>query len=392
MTATIRPLAVLVAALTVSACGTPGGTVGVVAVGNVARNNAAAIRSTAVTVGLPKHEAPTGSSALSSIPPAIVRVLPFNDERNDQDVEGRTTAAFGVPMGHIRFEPGPATRLGQALVSELRSAGHAVTEGAGGAQVAGAVAQFEMQTQTTLLYWDVIGSLAVSLQFSAGRGTEPGAPIDYRVRCAERTYVWPGEALIAGVMGKCVADFAKALRSDGRAADALRSSAATAMRDAGNALKREAIAAQPRVATDRTYAYPDRRWSVSYPGDWKLDDSDRFVKISRGQAILGIHTFTDVASQSLDEVADGLIQRWERNMQNVNTFKRVSRQRMTLAGDLTAIAIEHHIGTGRVGKTRKVIVLVKDRAYLIDAEAQFASWPDDERDFNRIIGSFRVVD
>lgn len=393
MIATIRPLPVLIAALAVSACATPGGTAGVVAVGNLTRNNAPTLSAAVVTIGIPKHGASSVSSTLSSVPPAIVRVLPFNDERKDQDVEGAATAAFGVPMGKIRFEPSPATLFGQATISEIKAAGHSVTDGAEGMQITGAVLEFEARTDTTLFYWDVIGSLAVSLQFSAARGTNPGAPIDYRARCMERTYVWPGEAVIAGVMTKCIGDFANKLRNDGRAADALRHLAMKAMVDNGNAVKeRGEIATQPRAATERSYASPDHRWSVHYPGDWKLDDNDRFVKVSRGQAILGIHTFTDVAGKSLDEVADAAIQRWERSMQNVNTFKRVSRQRMTLAGDLTAIAIVHHIGTGQVGKSQKIIAVVKNRGYLIDAETHLASWPDYERDFNRIIDSFRVLD
>jgi len=154
--------------------------------------------------------------------------------------------------------------------------------------------------------------------------------------------------------------------------------------------ERREIAALPRAANAKSYTNPDYRWSVSYPGDWQLDDSDRFVKFSRGQAIVGVHALTDVAGKSLDQVADAAIQQWERQMRNVNIVKRVTRQRVSLAGDLTAIAIVHHIGTDQIGKSRKIIALVKDRGYLIDAETHLASWPDYERDFNQIIDSFRV--
>jgi len=105
---------------------------------------------------------------------------------------------------------------------------------------------------------------------------------------------------------------------------------------------------------------------------------------------VGVHALTDVAGKSLDQVADAAIQQWERQMRNVNIVKRVTRQRVSLAGDLTAIAIVHHIGTDQIGKSRKIIALVKDRGYLIDAETHLASWPDYERDFNQIIDSFRV--
>jgi hypothetical protein len=218
----IRTFSIVFTALAVSACATPGGTVAVVAVGNVTKNNAHTLPIAVVTVGIPKHSASSGSSKLSSIPPAIVRVLPFNDDRKDLDIEGKSTAAFGVPMGNIRFEPSPATLLGQAVISEIKAAGHTVTEGVDGTQITGAVVEFETHTDTTLLYWDVIGNLAVSLQIIGARGSNSRAPLDYRARCMERTYIWPSEALIAGVMSKCLTDFANKLRNDVRAANALR--------------------------------------------------------------------------------------------------------------------------------------------------------------------------
>lgn len=222
MMAAIRLFSILITALAVSACATPGGTVAVVAVGNLTKNNAHTRPIAVVTVGIPKHSTSSGSSTLSSIPPAIIRVLPFNDDRKDIDIEGKATAAFGVRMGHIRFEPSPATLLGQVIISEVKAAGHTVTDSAEGTQITGAVLEFEAHTDTTLLYWDVIGNLAVSLQILVARGTNPGAPLDYHARCMDRTYIWPSEAVIAGVMSKCINDFANKLRNDGRAADALR--------------------------------------------------------------------------------------------------------------------------------------------------------------------------
>ena len=40
-----------------------------------------------------------------------------------------------------------------------------------------------------------------------------------------------------------------------------------------------------------TYINPVHRWSVAYPDFWRLDDTDRgWVKLSRGIAIVGVHT------------------------------------------------------------------------------------------------------
>ena len=169
--------------------------------------------------------------------------------------------------------------------------------------------------------------------------------------------------------------------------------ATTGLSGIEKARKQNAPSAQPVAATEKQYANPDHRWSISYPADWKLDDQDRvFVKLSRGPAILGIHTFTDVAGKTLDEFADASLQRWERNMRSVNVFTQVSRQRVTLAGGLPAIEVVHHIGRGAVGKSRKLIAMVKDRGFWIDAEMGLDSWADHARDFNRIAESFRVQD
>lgn len=224
--AAVRLLPVLAAALAVSACGSPGGTVALVGATNVAVNNAQTRQIPVVAVGVPEHRAFSGSSSLSSIPPSRVRVLPFHDGRKDVATEGTATAAFGVRTGNIRFEPGPAFLIGQAVSAEIRAAGHAAADGAEGPRIAGSVLRFDVHTDTTLLYWDVIGNLAVSLQFLGAQEINSGATLDYHVRCAERTYSGPSEAVIAGVMRKCIGDFADQMRKDGRAAAALRAAGA----------------------------------------------------------------------------------------------------------------------------------------------------------------------
>ena len=136
----------------------------------------------------------------------------------------------------------------------------------------------------------------------------------------------------------------------------------------------------------------DQRWSVSYPAGWTLDASARYVKITKGQAVVGVHSAAHVAGDSLDQAADTAIREWERQMQGVNVVRRVSRDRLALSGGLTAIAVAHHIGTGRVGQSRKIIAVHRDRRFLIDTETHLASWAAHEGDFNQIIGSFRVLD
>jgi hypothetical protein len=115
------------------------------------------------------------------------------------------------------------------------------------------------------------------------------------------------------------------------------------------------------------------------------------VKLSRGIAIVGVHTAANVSGMSLDEVADAWLRTWEQ--QQIGTrVEVVARRRVALSGELPAIEVVHHIGSGVVGKSRKIFLVVKERAFLIDAETYLEAWPIFEIDFNRISDSFGVRD
>ncbi len=155
---------------------------------------------------------------------------------------------------------------------------------------------------------------------------------------------------------------------------------------------RSDITAASSATAAGSYTPADQRWSVSYPAGWTLEAGVGYVKITKGQAVVGVHSVAHVAGDSLDQAADTAIRDWERQMQGVNVVRRVSRLRVSLSGGLTAIAVVHHIGTGRVGQSRKIIAVHRDRRFLIDTETHLASWAAHEGDFNQIIGSFRVLD
>ncbi len=173
-----------------------------------------------VTVRLPEYMPVAESSALSAIPPKTVQVLPVVDKRSDAS-GGSREAAFGVPMGDVRFAQSPAHLLGNVIVSELESAGHTVSDAPSGVRIAATMSEFKVHTDTTPLYWDVIGDLAISLQVSSVQNGDPPETFEYKARCTERTYIWPTESVIAGVMGECVSDFGKQFRNDGGVANAL---------------------------------------------------------------------------------------------------------------------------------------------------------------------------
>lgn len=141
--------------------------------------------------------------------------------------------------------------------------------------------------------------------------------------------------------------------------------------------------------TSSRYVDPNLGWSVTYPGGWRLDDGERrFVKLGKGEALIGIHTGSGVLGLSLDRYADDGLRAWAARLGNV--FVQISRRRVTLSSGLEAIEVIHHIGTGVVGKSRKVIFIVKDRGFWIDAEAVLGDWPALEREVDAIVDSFDV--
>jgi hypothetical protein len=68
----------------------------------------------------------------------------------------------------------------------------------------------------------------------------------------------------------------------------------------------------------------------------------------------------------------------------------MSRQRVTLANKTSAFEIINAIGVGVVGRSRKVIFVRDERAFLIDAEAAESSWGTLGPQFDQIINSFAI--
>lgn len=156
---------------------------------------------------------------------------------------------------------------------------------------------------------------------------------------------------------------------------------------AGSAIRTAATA----TAAAGTYVSPTYRWSIAYPAGWRLDDADpRFVKLRKGPALLGIHTGSVAPGLSLDEYARDGLQAWERNLGN--SARQLSRRRLTLSDGSAALEVIHQIGTGVVGKSRKVIALAGDRGFWIDAEVYLQTWDAFESEFQQIVASFRAGD
>lgn len=97
-------------------------------------------------------------------------------------------AAFGVPMGNITFDPTESQLVKNFLEIELtrlmRERGMQAKR-----DFSCDVVEFRANTDTTPLYWDVIGRIQLVLKQD---GKEYGLSGTH----TERTYAWPGEAVV----------------------------------------------------------------------------------------------------------------------------------------------------------------------------------------------------
>lgn len=122
----------------------------------------------------------------------LLAQVKVNDLRTPGVAASKREAAFGVPMGTITFNPPEAQLVKQWLEVELtrrlREKGvqtqqHYVCE----------IVEFGVNTNTTPLYWDVVGRVRLVLKHGAKDFQLYGTH-------TERTYVWPGEDLVIRVV------------------------------------------------------------------------------------------------------------------------------------------------------------------------------------------------
>lgn len=149
--------------------------------------------------------------------PRELAVAPFADLRPDRGRIGERSAALGVSMGDVHMARPPADFVREAVVDDLRAAGHRVDEpGAGAAAVEGELLRFWVRTDTTPVYWDIVAEIELRLALREP-GAGPGeAPRTVTRACEhrERTYAWPTKSLVASTLGACLADLMAAFRGD----------------------------------------------------------------------------------------------------------------------------------------------------------------------------------
>jgi len=166
-----------------------------------------------ISVQFPPHTPVTsGGNQLALIPPQNICLKPVQDRRIPGYAEGSREAAFGVPMGNIQFRPPASDIVRDVIVSEFKNAGHTITDKEQPITISAKILAFNVGTNTTPLYWDVIGNTTIEVEVM-GSAQEP-SKMTYTSSCQDRTYIWPGEALVKQVMQSCINDFADQMRND----------------------------------------------------------------------------------------------------------------------------------------------------------------------------------
>ena len=127
-----------------------------------------------------------------------------NDMRTPGVAASTREAAFGVPMGNITFNP-PETQIVKNLLEieltkilrerGIRSQQDYVCD----------LVEFGVNTDTTPLYWDVIGRILLVLK-------QNGKEYNLFGKHLERTYAWPGESIIKEVVDEALQQIVADLR------------------------------------------------------------------------------------------------------------------------------------------------------------------------------------
>ncbi|MDY6990525.1 MAG: YajG family lipoprotein [Thermodesulfobacteriota bacterium] len=173
-----------------------------------------------ISVQFPSYT-PTGNgSQLALIPPQNIHLEAVQDTRPPGRAEGTREAAFGVPMGTVEFRPPASDIVRDVIMSEFKNAGHRFTDKEQQVTIWAKILTFEVGTNTTPLYWDIMGNTKIEVEVMNPSGQQ--FKNTYTSTCQDRTYVWPGGKLVKKVMQSCITEFANTMRNDTELAKAMK--------------------------------------------------------------------------------------------------------------------------------------------------------------------------
>ena len=140
--------------------------------------------------------------------------FPATDSREERARIGERTAAFGVSMGSVFFDRQVPAFLNEAIAADLLGAGHEITVEGAGRPVHVDVVKFWTHTDTTALYWDVVGNIEVGVSVGSESGSEDVQTTKFTCEQEKRTYVWPSLDFVTEVMDACLVELLTNARGD----------------------------------------------------------------------------------------------------------------------------------------------------------------------------------
>lgn len=135
----------------------------------------------------------------------LLALVKVNDLRTPGVAASKREAAFGTPMGNVTFDPPEAQVVKNLLEVELTKILREKGRQSQQSFICDLV-EFGVNTNTTPLYWDVIGRIQLVLK-------QDGTEYKLSGTHTERTYVWPGEQIIKKVVDATLKQIAADLKN-----------------------------------------------------------------------------------------------------------------------------------------------------------------------------------
>lgn len=142
-----------------------------------------------------------------------IRLIAFTDKRNEKNRIGERHAAFNVSMGNIYTNRDVAAYITEAIQNELLASGNKITDNLQDITVSGDVMKFWIWTDTTALYWDIIGEVEVELNTVSPISNKSTQKL-YKAKSTKRTYAYPSQELVEEVVAESVRKLMYEIRKD----------------------------------------------------------------------------------------------------------------------------------------------------------------------------------
>lgn len=136
-------------------------------------------------------------------------ITTVTDSRPERGRIGERTA-LNVSMGDVFFYPQVPSFIKNAVASELVGEGHELVVDGTGRPVSLEITEFWTHTDTTIMYWDIVGNMTVAVTVGAD-GAEQKQQT-FRCETTERTYLNPSLDLVSKVMDECLVELIQGMR------------------------------------------------------------------------------------------------------------------------------------------------------------------------------------